>query len=80
MLRVLFAAHLGSINEVSMNKVLGSVSICFMHSLRSVEEHMRNVNEKKYLKCVGNVTDVFQAHFTERLARVRRARMNIQNP
>jgi len=42
-------------------KCLGSVSVRSMHSLRSVEEHMRNVNEKKNFKRVGNVTDVFWA-------------------
>jgi len=33
---------------------------------------MRNVNEKKEnFKRMGNVTDVFRAHFMERLERVR---------
>jgi len=41
-----------------------------MYSLRSVEEHMRNVNEKKNFNCVENVTNVFWTHFTERLGRV----------
>jgi len=45
-------------------KCLGSVSVCSMHySLRNVEERMRNVNKKKYLKRMENVTDVFRAHF-----------------
>ena len=50
MLRVLFAEHLGSVNEV-LTKYLGSVSVRFMHSLRNVEERMRNVNKKKFKTC-----------------------------
>ena len=65
MLRVLFVAYLRSIDEVSMNEVLRSVSVRSMHFLRSVEEHMRNINKNKYLKHMGNVIDVFRAHFTE---------------
>jgi len=39
-----------------------------------------NINEKKYLKRVGNMTDMFWSiHFTEHLRRIRRAYMNIQN-
>jgi len=51
-------------------KCLGNVSVHFMYSLRSVEERMRNVNEKKNFNCMENVTNVFWTHFTERLGRV----------
>jgi len=46
MLRILFAEHLGSVDE-PLIKCLRSVSVRSMHSLRSVEERMRNVKEKK---------------------------------
>ena len=50
-------------------KCLESVSI---HSMHFCGMLMRNVNEKKEnFKRMGNVTDVFRAHFMERLERVR---------
>jgi len=60
-------------------KCLESVSVRSMNSLHSVEECMKNINEKENFKHVRTATDVFWTNFTEHLRKVREACMNIQN-